>query len=126
LKAEKFVVHVVDPDPAIADGLAMLLDTYGIEVCSYPNAERFLDTWSRTCPAHSCLLVEAELPGLSGPAFMQKLLDEYADLPILLLISTSSPRLIEIAKSSRRFGVIEKPFVDGMLIEQILRLRQAA
>lgn len=126
MKAEHFVVHVVDPDPAIADGLAMLLDTYGIGVCSYPDAESFLETWSHACPAHSCLLVEAELPGLSGLELMQKLLDEYADLPILLLISTSSPRLIEMAKSSRRFGVIEKPCVDGMLIEQILRLRKAA
>ena len=126
MKSDQFVVHVVDPDQAIAEGLATLLNTYGIEVCSYPDAETFLETWSHSCPGHSCLLVEAELPGLSGPALLQKLLCEHADLPVLLLISTSSPRLIETAQSSSRFGVIEKPFVNGTLIQQILRLREVA
>jgi two-component system CheB/CheR fusion protein len=126
LKSEKFLVHVVDPDQAIAEGLATLLNTYGIEVCSYPDAETFLNSWSQLRPGHCCLLVEAELPGLSGPALVQILLDEFADLPVLLLINTSSPELIETARRSTRFGVIEKPFVNGTLIEQVLRLRQAA
>jgi FixJ family two-component response regulator len=71
-------------------------------------------------------LVEANLPGLSGPALIQRLLDECADLPVLLLISTSSPNLIEVAQSSSRIGVIEKPFLDGTLIEELLRLRRQA
>ncbi len=117
---------MVDPDQAIAEGLATLLNTYGIEVCSYRDAETFLNSWSQLRPGHCCLLVEAELPGLSGPALVQILLDEFADLPVLLLINTSSPELIETARRSSRFGVIEKPFVNGTLIEQVLRLRQAA
>ena len=126
MKADEFVVHVVDPDQAIAEGLATLLNTYGIEVWSYPDAETFLDSRSQLRPGHSCLLIEAELPGLSGPALVQILLDEFADLPILLLINTSSPELIEMAGRASRFGVIEKPFRNGMLIEQVLRFRQAA
>ena len=126
MKADEFVVHVVDPDQAIAEGLATLLNTYGIEVWSYPDAETFLDSRSQLRPGHSCLLIEAELPGLSGPALAQILLDEFADLPILLLINTSSPELIEMAGRASRFGVIEKPFRNGMLIEQVLRFRQAA
>lgn len=126
MKADEFVVHVVDPDQAIAEGLATLLNTYGIEVCSYPDAETFLDSRPQLRPGHSCLLIEAELPGLSGPALVQILLDEFADLPVLLLINTSSPELIEMAGKASRFGVIEKPFRNGMLIEQVLRFRQAA
>ena len=67
-----FVVHVVDPDQAIADGLAILLSTYDIQVVSYPDAESFLQRWEPESPCHCCLLVEAELPGLSGPALLQK------------------------------------------------------
>jgi len=126
LKIENYVVHVVDPDQAIAEGLATLLNTYGIDVYSYPDAETFLDSRSQFRPGLSCLLVEAELPGLSGPALVQILLDEFADLPVLLLINTSSPQLIEIAQRSSRFGVIEKPFLNGTLIEQVLQLRKSA
>jgi two-component system CheB/CheR fusion protein len=126
LKQGDFVVHVVDPDSAIGEGLAALLDTYGIEVRSYPDAEAFLDSWPHRYAGKCCLLVEADLPGRSGPALLEQLLGECADLPVLLLISTSSPELIEVARSSSRIGVIEKPFVDGMLTEQVLRLRQQA
>lgn len=119
----EFVVHVVDPDQAIAEGLATLLDTYGIQVRSYENAEEFLESSPRMHAEDCCLLVEADLPGLSGPALLQQLLDDCADLPVLLLISTSSPELIEVARSSSRIGVIEKPFIDGVLIDQLLRLK---
>ena len=125
MKHDTFVVHVVDPDPAIADGLVTLLGTSGMRVCHYPDSESFLAALPRTCHGHCCLLVDADLPGLSGPALLQQLNNGFAHVPVLLLVSTSSPELIEAARSSRRISVIEKPVVDGMLIEQLVRLQQA-
>lgn len=125
MKHDTFVVHVVDPDPAIADGLVTLLGTYGMRVCHYPDSESFLAALPRTCHGHSCLLVDADLPGLSGPALLQQLNNGFAHVPVLLLVSTSSPELIEAARSSSRISVIEKPFVDGMLVEQLVRLQHA-
>jgi FixJ family two-component response regulator len=113
----------VDPDPAIADGLATLLETYGMQVCNYQDAESFLRSRPRTCRGHCCLLIDADLPGLSGPALLQQLRDEFAHVPVLLFVSTSSPELIEAACSSSRIGVIEKPFVNGTLVDQLLRLQ---
>lgn len=123
MKHHRFVVHVVDPDPAIADGLVTLLDTYGMQVCYYPGAESFLRTQPRTCRGHCCLLIDADLPGLSGPALLQQLRDDFSNVPVLLFVSTSSPELIEAARNSSRVSVIEKPFVDGMLIDELLRIR---
>jgi len=118
------MVHVIDPDPAIADGLVTLLDTYGIRVAYYPDAESFLKSQPRACRGRCCLLVDADLPDLSGPALLQQLRDDFAHVPVLLFVSTSSPELIEAARSSSRVSVIEKPFVDGVLIDELLRLRQ--
>ena len=126
MNQDKFVVHVVDPDAAIADGLSTLFDTYGIEVFSYPDAESFLEAMPPPCFGHCCLLVEANLPGTSGPALLQKLRDERADLPVLLLISTSYPQLTEAVQSSRQIGVIEKPCSNGMLVERVLELKKQA
>lgn len=126
MKQDEYVVHVVDPDQAIADGLATLLNTYGIQVCSYRHAESFLESLPQLHADHCCLLVEADLPGLSGPALLEKLLDGCADLSALLLISTSAPELTKVALRSSRIGVIEKPFVDGTLIDQILRIKERA
>lgn len=124
MKNHKFVVHVVDPDPAIADGLVTLLDTYDIQVAYYPDAESFLESQPRKCRGHCCLLVDADLPDLSGPALLQQLRDDFARVPALLIVSTSSPELIEAAQSSSRISVIEKPFVHGTLIDTLLQIRQ--
>lgn len=126
MKCGDFLVHVVDPDQAIGEGLATLLNTYGIEVRFYPDAETFLQSWPTANQSHCCLLVEADLPGLSGPALVQRLLDECPDLPVLLLVSTSSHRLIAVARSSSRVAVIEKPFIDSTLIDALLKLQRQA
>ncbi len=124
MKHDTFVVHVVDPDPAIADGLVTLLDTYGMQVCYYPDAESFLKSQPPTYRGHCCLLIDADLPGLSGPALLQQLRGDFTHVQVLLFVSTSSPELIEAARSSSRVSVIEKPFVNGMLIDQLLRLQR--
>ena len=123
MKHDIFVVHIVDPDAAIADGLATLLSTYGIPVESYPDAETFLGSWSPASPAKGCLLVEADLPRVSGPALLAKLSGDAPGLPVLLMVSTSSPELIAAARSSDRVRVIEKPCVDDTLVTAILALR---
>ena len=121
---EKFAVYVVDPDRAIGEGLTVLLNTYGFQVQSYPDAESFLEARPHLCSNCCCLLVDANLPGLSGPALLQQLRDEGIDLPAILLLSTSYPDQIKQARSTSRISVMEKPLVNGMLIEELLKLRQ--
>jgi two-component system CheB/CheR fusion protein len=126
LTPESFVVHIVDPDAAIADGLATLLRTYDIDVVAYPDAETFLQTSANMPTSAGCLLIEADLPGVSGPALLDMLKGDCAELPVLIMVSTSSPGLIEAATHSGRVRVIEKPCVDDALVSAILRIRQQA
>lgn len=122
MKQDAFVVHAIDPDPAIADGLVTLLDTYGMQVCYYPDGESFLKAQRHACHDHCCLVIDADLPRLSGPALLQQMRDDFSQVPVLLFVSTFSPELLEAARGSNRIRVIEKPFVDGMLIDELLRL----
>ena len=123
MKKGIFVVHIVDPDAAIADGLATLLSTYGIRVQSYPDAETFLASWSSASRRTGCLLIEADLPGVSGPALLAQLNGAASSLPVLLMVSTSSPELIAAARESDRVCVIEKPCIDDALVTAILAIR---
>ena len=126
MKFDKFVVHVIDPDQAITDGLATLLATYGIQVDAYPDAETFLESWSPCDADRCCLLCAADLPGLSGPALLQQLCDASIELPVLLLVSRYSPELFAAAQGSSRVGIVEKPFVNDTLINSVLELTEAA
>lgn len=123
MKRENFIVHVVDSDEAIADGLTTLLGTYGIDVLSYPDAESFLRYWLPRRACNCCLITEANLPGLSGPALLRELRELRVDIPVLMLVSTASPELIERAKASEQVGVVQKPCLDHSLIDRVLRLR---
>lgn len=123
MKRENFIVHVVDSDQAIADGLTTLLGTYGIDVLSYQDAESFLRHWLPRRVCNCCLITEADLPGLSGPALLRELRELHVEIPVLVLVSTSSPELIEAARSSDRIGVVQKPCLDHTLIDRVLRLR---
>jgi FixJ family two-component response regulator len=122
---ENFMVHVVDSDQAIADGLAVLLGTYGIDVLSHPDAESFLEYWLPRRCRNCCLITEADLPGLSGPALLRELRELRVQVPVIMLVSTSSPELIETALGSSLVSVIQKPCLDRTLIDRVLGLRTA-
>ena len=126
MKDEKFVVYIVNPDQAITDGFATLLGTYDIEVQSYPDAESFLLSWLPGRCRYCCLLSEVDLPGLSGPALLRELREQGVEIPVLLLVGTSTPELSEVARSSSEVGVIEKPCMNHALIDQVLCLKGRA
>jgi FixJ family two-component response regulator len=126
VKHEDFQVHVVDSDQAIADGLATLLTTYGIEVLNYPDIQSFLKSWLPRRPCNCCLITEADPPGFSGRALLRELRELHVDIPVLLLVSTNSPESIDVARSSGRIGAIRKPCLDHKLVQRVLNMRSAS
>ncbi len=123
MKHSNFMVHVVDSDQAIADGLATLLGTYGIEVRSYPDAGSFLKFWLPRRWRNCCLIADADLPGLGAPALLRQLRELQVDIPVLMLVGTSTPDMIETARRSGAIGVIQKPCLDHTLIDRVLEFR---
>jgi FixJ family two-component response regulator len=124
LKRENFMVHVVDADQAIADGLATLLSTCGIEVLSYPDAESFLKFWLPRRACNCCLIINADLPGLSGPELLRELRELRVNISVLMLIDSASPEWIEDARSSGQVGIVQKPCLDDTLIKRVLAFRE--
>ena len=122
---EDFLVHVVDSDQAIADGLATLLSTYGIDVLSYADTGSFLDSWLRHRRGNCCLIAEADSPEFSGVEFLRELQELRVDIPVLLLASAASPDLVDAVRRSNRVGVIRKPCLDHTLVQRLLEFRAA-
>ena len=87
---ETDTVYIIDPDEAIRDGLTTLLGTLDILVLSYPDARAFLDSTTAKSLSRGCLLVEANLPGMSSVALLRRLQDQGVDLPVVILASTSN------------------------------------
>lgn len=123
MKHNTFMVHVVDSDQAIADGLAALLGAYGIEVRSYPDAGSFLKFWLPRRLRNGCLIADADLPGLGVSALLRELRELKVNIPVLMLVGTSTPDMIEAARRSGAVGVVQKPCLDHTLIDLVLEFR---
>ena len=126
MKRGNFVVHVVDSDQAIADGLATLLGTFGIEVLSYPDTESFLKYWLPRRYGNGCLIADVDLPGLRGSKLLRDLHQLGVDIPVLMLVGTSAPEMTEVSRRSGYIGVVKKPCLDHTLIDRVLQFRAEA
>lgn len=117
-------VYVIDPDTAICEGLSALLGTLNIPVTCYADAQHFFDTEAPQGWEDGCILVEAKQSGLSCLAFLKQLRADGNTLPVLVLASTSNRSIAEQALLAGATDVIDKPFVDGHLLERLhLRMK---
>ena len=76
-------VFIVDDDPAVLKAVSRLLHSNGLGASTFDSARRFLDGYDGN--AHGCLLLDIEMPELSGLELQQELRDRGGELPIIFL-----------------------------------------
>ncbi len=122
MRCEIDTVYVIDPDEAVHDALAALLNATGTRVVCYPSAEAFLDSDSMRSDMRGLVLAEANLPGMGSLAFLRRLRDQGVDLPVVVLTSTSNREIADQALKAGAVEVIEKPLVHGRLLNRLHHL----
>ena len=95
-------VFVVDPDETIGDEVTALLGVYDISARVFPNAEDFLEAYPAEGIGTCCLLVEAELPGISGLLLLQRLRARGFDQLVIFLTDTVN---CELRRQAMEAGV---------------------
>ncbi len=116
----KFNLLVVDDDPAQLELLHSLLNGGKYQVTTALSGEQALELVGEECP-FDLLLLDVNMPKLSGYQVCQKLREKYAanDLPVIFM--TEAEQLNEIMES---FAVgandfISKPFSEPDLLNRI-------
>src|SRR3989449_915158 len=74
---------IVDDDASVREAVGGLLRSVGMTVETFGSAREFLARARRDAP--SCLVLDVELPGLSGLDLQQELVKENARVPIIFL-----------------------------------------
>jgi FixJ family two-component response regulator len=77
------VIAIVDDDPSVRKGLERLIRSLGWRAETFASAQEFLDR-SRT-EAPSCLVLDLQLPGLSGLDLQKRMSDAGLEIPIVFL-----------------------------------------
>jgi FixJ family two-component response regulator len=110
-------VFVVDDDAAVRDALAMLLETAGYEVATFPGAGDFLNIC--TPGTAGCVILDVDMPDMDGPSLQQELNRRGVLLPVIFL---SGYGTIPVTVSTIKAGALDfltKPVDGSVLLERV-------
>ena len=121
------IVFVLDDDPLVRDSVADLLDSSGFTARTFGSATEFLQGEHPDIPA--CLILDVELPGLSGLDLQAELAKSGIDMPIIFLTGRGD---IPMSVRAMKAGAVEfltkpfrKPEILGAVNEALLRDRES-
>src|SRR6266540_2907004 len=79
----KAIVFVVDDDVSVREALGSLIRSAGLRAETFASAQEFLARPRADVP--SCLVLDVQLPGLSGLDLQQELAKADVQIPIIFL-----------------------------------------
>jgi len=118
------VIHVVDDDGFIREGLRNIFEEKGWAVEVYPTAEAFFEVYHPV--REECLLIDAYLPGMNGLELMQRLRDEGHRLPSIMITGNGDVPLAVQAMKAGASDFLEKPIGQVELIACVRRVLDQA
>lgn len=116
-KRDQQLVYIVDDDEAVRDALGLYLYSKNIAYKSYASCIDFLNDYD----GHQtgCLVLDVQLPKMTGPELQKKLHALAANLPIIFITGHGD---IPMAVEAMRQGAIDflrKPIDENVLINRI-------
>lgn len=118
-------VHLVEDDAVLADGLALLLASRGLQTHHHDSAETFLafiddkPDWHRR---PSCLLLDVRMRDISGRELFDRLRARYPDLPAPVIFLTGHADIASAVDAVKNgaFDFFEKPSNDNRLVDRVI------
>jgi FixJ family two-component response regulator len=115
--SERLMVFVVDDDDSLRKALVRMLEAKGYRVSAFSSAEAFLK--QHLVHQIACLVLDLQLPGLSGLELQNSLLQQNIFLPIIFITGHGSiPTAVRAVKAGAT-GFLTKPFTDDQLLAEI-------
>jgi len=111
------LIYVVDDDASVREALSSLIRSVGLRVEAFASAQEFLAHPQADAP--SCLVLDVQLPGLSGLDLQQELAKADIQIPIIFLTGHGDiPTSVRAIKAGA-LEFLTKPFNDEDLLDAI-------
>jgi FixJ family two-component response regulator len=109
------VVSIVDDDESVRAAMSSLLRSLGYDACAFASAEAFLS--SPRLHDTACLIVDVQMPGMSGLDLQAELQARRHDLPIIFITGFPEERARRRAEAAGAVGFFGKPVDGGIIID---------
>ena len=112
-------IFIVDDDPSVRKGLTRLIKASGLNVESFASALGFLESNRLNKPG--CIILDVQMPGMTGPELQEELGKTSNGLPIIFLSAHGD---VPTTASTMKKGAVDfltKP-VDGPKLLEAIRI----
>jgi two-component system response regulator FixJ len=117
--AETRHVYVIDDDDAARDSLAMLVESAGYIVETFPSAVGFLERAGALPPG--CALVDIRMPEMGGLELQTALKENGMEVPIVFVTGHTDVPVAVRAMRAGAIDFVEKPFEADVILGAIER-----
>lgn len=116
-------IFIVDDDASVRESLAWLLRSRRLPSEVFDSAEAFQHKFERGAPLRqpSCLLLDVRMPGLSGLALFDWLIERelHLAMPVIFLTGHADVSTAVDAVKRGAFDFCEKPCSDNALVDRV-------
>jgi len=116
----KRTIAIVEDDPSFRRAVERLLRASGFEADTFASAEEFLN--SAVPESHACLILDIDLPGMSGLELADHLSASALTRPVIFITAQDDDSLQEQASMVPNTVFLRKPFVGAVLLEALRSL----
>jgi two-component system response regulator DctR len=134
------MVYLVDDEDVVRDALAWLLRSRRLLSEGFASAESFEAMLATRLPprplaaepdwptAPSCLLLDVRMPGTSGLALFERLIERQllGLMPVIFLTGHGDVPTAVSAVKRGAFDFVEKPFADNALVDRVEQALEAS
>jgi FixJ family two-component response regulator len=121
---KKLTIAIIDDDDGIRAALQMLLELEGIDAVPFEAAAVFLS--AEHAHTFDCLIVDQNMPGMTGLTLAGKLREDGMPLPVILMTANMDPIFEKTARTAGIAAIIQKPFRRVALADVIRTAVHAA
>jgi FixJ family two-component response regulator len=111
------IVFIVDDDASVREALGRLIRSAGLRVEAFATAEAFLNRARRDAPG--CLVLDVQLPDLSGLDLQRRMVDANNEMPIVFITGHGDIPTTVRAMKAGAIEFLTKPLVEGDVLESI-------
>ncbi|CAN5486353.1 response regulator transcription factor [soil metagenome] len=113
------IVHIIDDEESLRVALSRLLAASGYRVEMHESASHFLDSPRVNQPG--CILLDINMPGLSGVQLQQHLITEHCEMPIIFLTGHGDIAMSVRAIKAGAEDFLAKPVAKADLLDAVQR-----
>jgi FixJ family two-component response regulator len=111
------IVFVVDDDISVRESLELLISYAGWQPETFASAQEFLSRPRVLVP--SCLILDVNLPDLSGLELQKRIAGDRIDMPIIFITGYGDVPMTVKAMKAGAVEFLTKPFSDDVLLNAI-------